>query len=64
MSGKAGFPPYIGLVRGPVGISAPAPFTAMQHTCRIPSNALEVGHRMVMIAARSCGATALAGNPR
>jgi hypothetical protein len=41
-----------------------APFTAMQHSLRIAPKALELGLRMVMIAARSCGATALAGISR
>ena len=42
----------------------PGPFTAMQHKRRIAVVALESGLRMVMIAARSCGATAPAGNSR
>jgi hypothetical protein len=39
-------------------------FTAMQQTCKIDLGALELGPRMMMIAARSCGATAPAGISR
>ena len=42
----------------------PGPFTAMQHKRRIAVVALESVLWMVMIAARSCGATAPAGNSR
>ena len=39
-------------------------FTAVQHQPRIDTQALELGLRMMMMAAHSCGATAPAGISR